>query len=159
MKLINNIKNRISKILWYVVIILFSISIYKVYLYYNYKKYVKEYLKDSNFYYELKFLQKEFKEYAQENKLKIKEYYFMPIDRRIIITIDDTDYKNKKVYGIILRFYTDDNNREFENIKDNSFIVDYEEFKKLKESSLIYKFNDAQLEELYKKVEKKSDMI
>lgn len=159
MKLKNNIKNSISKILWYVVIILFSLSIYKVYLYNEYRWYVIKHLKKANFYEGLKELQNDSKEYAQEINMKIKEYYLMPLEQNFLVIGNGGMYKNKKVYGIVLKFYFSDHYRVINDIKEESYITDYEEFKKLKESSLIYKLNDNKLEELYKKVEKKSDMI
>ncbi|NYV28526.1 hypothetical protein HP397_06895, partial [Streptobacillus felis] len=125
----------------------------KIYSYYEYKKYVVNYIKKANYYDGLKILQEDAKEYAKEINMNIKEYYFMPMEKRFIVIGDNGIYNNKKVYGIILTFYFSDYATNVHYIDEESYILDYEEFINLKKSDLIYELDDEKLEELYKKVE------
>lgn len=153
MEFIENKKNNISKILWYIVIVLFALLIYKTYLYNDYRNYVVKHLKKANFYEGLKELQNDAKEYAQKINMEIKEYYFMPLEHNFLVIGNGGMYNNKKVYAISLYFYPTDTINYFSGYLDEEdYITDYEEFKKLKESDLIYRLNDEKLEKLYKKV-------
>lgn len=96
------------KKLWSIVFVLFFLFLYKLYLYNDYKYYVSEYNKYSNYYYALKILQEDSKEYAKEVNFKIKEYYFIPSKGEFIVIGEDGFYNGKKIYGIYLKFYSGD---------------------------------------------------
>ncbi|NYV28469.1 hypothetical protein HP397_06610, partial [Streptobacillus felis] len=132
----------------------------KIYSYYEYKKYVVNYIKKANYYDGLKILQEDAKEYAKEINMKIKGYYLIPLDREFIVIGDGGIYNGEKVYAISLYLYSKDQIDYYSRkVNEGSYITDFKEFNNLKKSDLIYELDDEKLEELYKKVEEKSGKI
>lgn len=153
-------KKKIEIILWILVFISLGISIYKIYLYGNYVDYISKYTKEANSYYALKEVKKEGDYYLNYNydgeniKFKVKEYYLLPLYRRIILEGEGT-YSNgkeeKEIYGISFYFFSKDLDVE-------KYIDDKKELEKLKDSKLVYKFNEKELNEFFKKIEKESSV-